>query len=294
MVDVHRVPAETATNTVIVAPVRRSGPPPGSSRLRALLHTVVPPLGVFGLVIGIWYIYSTIIGEVERKISLPYFHDVIQESFFDGDNRTELFEATIVSARVALVGLAIAIALGVSIAILMSQANWIERSLYPYAVLMQTVPILALVPLIGLRLGYGFSARVIVVVIIALFPIITNTLFGLKSSSAAYHDLFTLHSAGRPTRLRKLMFPSSIPAMFTGFQISAGLAVVGAIVGGFFFGRGPKGLGNRIQLYTGRSRVEELIGAIIMSALLGVLVFWFFGWAKDRLTRSWLDSAGSS
>lgn len=285
---------ETASASATTAPPVPVSPVPKDSKLRSTLHTIVPPIAVFGLVIGLWYIYSTAIGEVERKISLPYFHDVIQESFFNSDNRSELFEATIVSARVALVGLGIAIVLGVAIAIVMSQASWIERSLYPYAVLMQTVPILALVPLIGLRFGFGFSARVIVVVIIALFPIITNTLFGLKSSSAAYHDLFTLHSAGRPTRLRKLMFPSSIPAMFTGFQISAGLAVVGAIVGGFFFGRGPKGLGNRIQLYTGRSRVEELIGAIIMSALLGVLVFWFFGWAKDRLTRSWLDSAGPS
>ena len=115
-----------------------------------------------------------------------------------------------------------------------------------------SVPILALVPLIGLLFGFGFSARILVCVIIALFPIITNTLFGLKSAEKSQHELFTLHGAGTWTRLIKLQLPASLPAMFTGFQISAGLSVIGAIVGGFFFGRGPKDLGNRILLYSSR------------------------------------------
>ena len=83
------------------------------------------------------------------------------------------------------------------------------------------------------------------------------------------------------------MFPASLPAMFTGFQISAGLSVIGAIVGGFFFGRGEQGLGLRIRLYSSRVLPEQLIGAVVLSAVLGVLVFWFFGWAKNRFTAHW-------
>ena len=81
----------------------------------------------------------------------------------------------------------------------------------------------------------------IVCVIISLFPIIVNTLFGLQSADRAMHDLFTLQHASRSTRLRKLMFPAALPAIFAGLRISAGLSVIGAIVGDFFFGRGDTG-----------------------------------------------------
>ena len=96
-----------------------------------------------------------------------------------------------------MVGLAIAIVLGMLFAMLMSQAKWIERSLYPYAVVLQTIPILALVPLIGFWFDFNFRSRVIVCVLIAIFPIITNTLFGLLSADQGQHDLFTLHGASR-------------------------------------------------------------------------------------------------
>ena len=182
--------------------------------------------------------------------------------------------------------------IGVVTAIAMSQAKWIERSFYPYAVFLQTVPILALVPLIGLWFGYGFGARLLVVVIISLFPIITNTLFGLLSADRELHDLFDLHTRSRWVRLVKLQLPASVPAMFTGFQISAGLSVIGAIVGDFFFGRGTKGLGNLIQLYVNRLRPEELFGAIFFSTLLGLTVFIGFGWLRTRLTAHWYESTG--
>jgi NitT/TauT family transport system permease protein len=211
--------------------------------MKKRLGTAWPPLAVFAGFIGVWYFYSgVILDEVERNISLPYFHNVVDIAFLDGENRSELLSATWTSAWIAGIGLAIAVALGLFFAVLMSQAKWIERSFYPYAVLLQTIPILALVPVIGLRFGFGIGARVIVVVIISLFPIITNTLFGLKTAEQGHHDLFTLHKASRVTRLFKLQFPSALPAMFTGFQISAGLAVIGEIVGGFFFGRGATDL----------------------------------------------------
>lgn len=248
----------------------------------------LPPVVVFITFLGLWYFYSgVVLSEHQRQISLPFFHDVLKVSFFDKDNLAELLSALWVTTWISALGLVIAIILGVLIAVVMSQASWVERSLYPYAVLLQTVPILALVPLIGLRFGYGIGARTTVVVIIALFPIITNTLFGLKSADENLYDLFRLQKAGRFAVLSKLQLPAAVPAMLTGFQISAGLAVVGEIVGGFFFGRGETDLGNRIQLYTSQLRTEQLIGAVMLSAALGVFVFWFFGWLKNRFTRDW-------
>jgi NitT/TauT family transport system permease protein len=257
---------------------------------RSLLIRFGPPLAVFVGFIIVWYLYARfVLDENGRKTALPYPHDVVS-SFFggaDGSQPGQLLSALWLTFLVSLIGLVIAILLGVTFAVLMSQAKWVETSFYPYAILLQTVPILALVPLIGLLFGFGFSARILVCVIIALFPIITNTLFGLKSAEKSQHELFTLHGAGKWTRLVKLQLPASLPAMFTGFQISAGLSVIGAIVGGFFFGRGPKDLGNRILLYSSRLRPGELIAAVILSALLGIVFFQFFGWARNRLTSSW-------
>jgi len=266
-------------------------------RSRSLGHRIVtvtgPPVVVFFGFVGVWYIYSALVGETERKISSPYPHDVLDVAFFTWANLKELLQAAWVSTKVSVTGLTIAVILGITFAVLMSLGRWVERSFYPYAVLLQTVPILALVPLIGLRWGFGFTSRVIVCVIISLFPIITNTLFGLKSTERGHHDLFRLHGASLGTRLRKLQFPAALPAMFTGFQISAGLSVIGAIVADFFFGRGEKGLGIKIRDYTSFLETEMLIGGIIFSALLGIVMFQIFGIAGRLLTRSWHESSGA-
>jgi NitT/TauT family transport system permease protein len=195
------------------------------------------------------------------------------------------------STRVAFIGLCIAAGLGLLLAIAMSQARWVERSLYPYAVLTQTIPILAMVPLFGFWFGFGYVSRVLVVVLFAIFPIIANTLFGLRSVEQDHHDLFTLHNAGRITRLWKLQLPAALPSIFTGLRISAGLAVIGAIVGDFFFKQGAPGIGILIDLYRSRLQSEQMFGAIIVSSLLGVLVFWFFGFLARRVVGGWHRSA---
>ncbi len=273
----------------------------GLTRWRRWRGLVLPPVAVFAAFIGAWYLLSWrflpfVLGSAPdaaerlRTTLLPYPHDVVRTAFLDADNLSALLGGLWLDLRLSLAGLAISIVIGVLVAIAMSQARWIEISGYPYAVLLQTVPILALVPLIGLWFGFGFGARLFVVVIISLFPIITNTLFGLKSADPGMHDLFNLHTTSRWTRLAKLQLPASLPAMFTGFQISAGLSVIGAIVGDFFFGRGEKGLGNLINLYVARLRPEELLGALVFSTMLGIAVFVLFGRLRTRLTGHWHES----
>jgi NitT/TauT family transport system permease protein len=172
----------------------------------------------------------------------------------------------------------------------MGQAGWLERSLYPYAVVLQTIPILAMVPLFGYWFGFGLTARVLVCVLIALFPIIATTLFGLRSVESGHHDLFTLHGAGRLTRLVKLQLPSALPAVFTGLRISAGLSVIGAIVGDFFFRRGERGLGILIDIYRAQFQPERMFAAVILASVFGLVVFWLFGWFGRRVA-AWHESA---
>ena len=186
----------------------------------------------------------------------------------------------------------IAIVIGTLVAVAMSQARWVERSFYPWAVVLQTIPILAIVPLIGFWFEFGFSSRVLVCVLIALFPIITNTLFGLKSADRAHHDLFSLYAPAAGSACSSCSSRAPCPAIFTGWRIAAGLAVIGAIVGDFFFRQGEPGIGRLIDDYRARSAVRAAVrGHHRCSSLLGLAVFWAFGLLARPVVGSWHESA---
>jgi NitT/TauT family transport system permease protein len=241
-----------------------------------------PPAVVFVLAVGGWYAVSYLLAP-HRRFLVPPPHRVIAVGFLDPGNRAELLDALAVSARVALVGLLIAAVCGVAAAVVMSQAGWLERSLFPYAVVLQTLPILAMVPLIGYWFGFGFTARVLVCVLVAAFPIITTTLFGLRSADRGHRDLFRLHGAGRLTRLRKLELPGAAPAMVVGLRTSAGLSVIGALVGDFFFRQGDRGLGIYIDIYRRQLQAEQLYATVVLASGFGLVVFWGFGWLQRRV-----------
>ncbi|WP_374629187.1 ABC transporter permease [Frankia sp. AgPm24] len=267
-------------------PRRAAGAMRATRAVRAV-RRAGPPLVVLAVVIGIWYAVTYLALAPRRRFLLPPPHEVVTDGFGDWTTFHETLVALGATAKVALVGLAIAAVLGMVFAVLMSQAGWIERSFYPWAVALQTIPILAIVPLIGFWLGYGFWSRTVVCVLVALFPIITNTLFGLQSTDAGQHDLFTLRQAGRGARLVYLEVPSALPAVFTGLRISAGLSVIGAIVGDFFFRQGQRGLGSLIDDYTQRLQSAPLFAAIMVSALFGLALFWLFGLAARLAIGSW-------
>jgi NitT/TauT family transport system permease protein len=266
-----------ATPAAPPAPVRRA------SRVRGWL----PPLAVLGLIIGVWYFISYVVLDAQRRFLMPPPHQVITDALLDPVAMERMSVALVRTVQVAFTGLGFAIVIGMAWAIAMSQARWVERSLFPYAVVLQCIPILALVPLIGFWFDFGFVSRVIVCVLIALFPIVSNTLFGLQSVDRGHHDLFTLHGATRWTRLRKLELPAARPAIFAGLRISAGLSVIGAIVGDLFFKQGDPGLGILIDNYRARLQSPELFMAIILASLLGVAVFLFFGWLGKRVVGAW-------
>lgn len=249
------------------------------------------PLGLLVVLIGSWYAFTYEVLEPHRRFLLPPLHQVWARSFADDDIRSQLLDGLWVTTRTSMVGLVLATALGVVFAVLMSQARWIERSFYPWAVLIQTIPILAIVPLVALWFGVGFWSRVLVAVMISLFPIIANTLFGLQSASEEQVDLFEMHRAGRWKRLVKLDFPAAVPALFTGLRISAGLAVIGTIVGEFFFRSGDRGLGQLIELHRATNDTAEMFGAVILSSLLSIAVFTFIGQLGDRLIGNWHETA---
>jgi len=253
-----------------------------------------PPLLAFGVILVVWYGLAAYLVSQGRTTILPNPTDILLNAFFPSDPRDTpitgaLLRSLGLSTAVALTGLAIAIVIGVVWAVLMSQARWIERSLFPYAVMLQCIPILALVPLIGSSLGYSLESRVLVCVLIALFPMVSNTLFGLQSADRSQRELFQLQGASRWTVLTKLQFPGAMPAIFAGMRISAGLAVIGAIVGDFFFRRGQAGLGVLINNYASRLQTPELWAAVLTASLLGVVIFLVFGWIGKLAVGRWYE-----
>jgi NitT/TauT family transport system permease protein len=246
----------------------------------AVAKTLPIVLAVLGIA-AIWYLLSYVVLPPSQRFLLPPPHQAFGVALSNPNVAVPMFEALWRSILVAIIGLVIATVVGVGWATLMAQWSWAEKILYPYAVILQTIPILALVPLIGIWMGYSFAARVAVCVLIAVFPMISNTFFGLQSATPAAHDLMTLNRATRLQRLRKLEFPAAVPAIFTGLRTAAGLAVIGAIVGDFFFQQGAPGIGSLLRVYTQRLSMEPLLTAVTLTALFGVVFFTAFA-ALDR------------
>ncbi len=272
--------------------------PPAGTPSR--LVKAIPPFVVFAAFIGIWYFYSWVAYDnaTTRRNALPYPHTVVTEGFlpfWDPANRNgfrPLFGYMWPTFKVTIVGLALSIVLGALFAIMMNFSKHVERAFFPYAVVMQTVPILAILPLLTQLFGAEFKVRLVVVVLIAIFPIITNTLFGLQSTDRLHHDLFTLNHASRTTRLRKLELWSALPAFLTGVRIASGLAVIGAVVADFFFVKGDKGIGYAIRnKQQAAAERPEMFAGTIMASLFGVIMFLIIGYITTGAIRNWHDSA---
>jgi NitT/TauT family transport system permease protein len=248
-----------------------------------------PPLALFAVFVGLAYLISYVILSPGRRWLLPPPHEIVKNGFLNGRNLHQQLTALWDTAQVSILGLLIAFAIGVTVALVMCQAKWIERSLYPYAVLVQVTPILAIVPLIATWFGYDFTARVVVCVLIAVFPIITNTLHGLLTVDSELHDLFRLHHAGRIRRLVKLQIPHAVPDVFVGLRVSAGLSVIGAIVGEFFFRQGTPGLGRLLDVYRAYLQTDLMMSALLFCVALGLASFLVVGFAGRQLTKNWYE-----
>ncbi|MBL1075571.1 ABC transporter permease [Nocardia sp. 2] len=256
-----------------------------------ILGRIAVPFVSFGLAVAAWYLVSTVLLAPERRFLLPPPHAVFTESLSDPATMETMLHALAVTARVAVLGLALAAILGIAIGVLMARAKVFERVVYPYAVVMQAVPVLAVVPLIGLWFGYGTTARVIVCVLIAVHPIIAMTLFGIQSVDPNLRELFILGRANRLRRLVSLELPAALPSIIASLRTAAGLSVTGAVIGDMFFAKGQPGIGTLLDTYRARLQSEDLLAALLLAALFGVAVFAIFT-AAQRLTVGRWHSSG--
>ena len=238
--------------------------------MRWLGNTLLPPLLLLAILLLSWQV-AVVTLDIPAYL-LPTPVGVWSAAW---GRSSEMIVATGLTGAGALCGFAASLVLGTIVALVFSQSPVVRNSCYPYAIFLQTVPIVAIAPLIVTWLGTGFRSVVVIACIISLFPIITNVTTGLISVDPGLHDLFRIYRASRWQVLWKLQIPNAIPYLVTGARVSSGLAVVGAIVGEFFVGYGAQrhGLGYTI-LYAGpQLKTDQLFAATIASALLGVAMF---------------------
>ncbi|MFY9255140.1 MAG: ABC transporter permease [Fuerstiella sp.] len=185
----------------------------------------------------------------------------------------KLLNAAMRTSTAAILGLFASTILGVICAFGFSQSRLIRTTFYPFAILLQTVPIIAVAPIVVISFGRGFLSVALISMIISIFPVITSTTTGLLQVEASLLELFRLNKATWWQELWKLRLPSSLPYMISGIRIAGGAAIVGAIVGEFFVGSGQPGLGAMIQKKSQGMNMDELYATVFVATLLGVVFF---------------------
>ncbi len=251
---------------------------------RRWITILIPPLVLLLLTMVVWQLAVTLL-EIKPYL-LPSPAAVVEAAI---EHRGELFSAIWLTGRAAGLGLLVSILLGTATALVFSQSRVVRRSFYPYAIALQTVPIVAIAPLIVNWFGEGFQSVVLVTVIISLFPVITSVTTGLTSIDEGLHDLFQLNQGSRWQQLVKLRIPSAIPSLVTGARTAAGLAVVGAIVGEFFAGASvtERGLGYFVLYAVPNLQTDLLFGCVIAATLLGVVMFVAVSLVGTHLLGRW-------
>jgi NitT/TauT family transport system permease protein len=247
----------------------------------------VPPVGALCVILAVWEALVRILAvplyllPPPSAIALAGFHDA----------RTLAVSAGITAVS-ALIGFALSAFFGALLGVALSASLLLERAFYPYTVFLQTVPIVAIAPLLVVWFGPGLKAVCVSAFIVSVFPVIAGTLAGMKSVDPALVDLFRLYGATRRHKLVLLQLPSALPSLLTGLRVASGLAVIGTLVGEFVagFADGSPGLGITILIAYKQLRTDLLFAAVLGSAVLGLSLFGAVNAAGHLLLRNWHPS----
>jgi len=206
---------------------------------------------------------------------------------------TVLFDALLVTLQITLMALAVAVIGGVGLAVLFTQSKWAEMSFYPYAVILQVTPVVAIAPLIFIYVDNRTVGLLLCAWIVAFFPILANTTLGLKSADHNLSDLMTLYRASRWQRLRFLQLPSALPYFLGGLRIAGGLSLIGAVVAEYVAGTGGIGSGLAFRILEAgyRLNIPRMFAALLLIALSGVVIFAGLSFLSHMLLRKWHESA---
>ncbi len=191
-------------------------------------------------------------------------------------------------------GLLASVVAGVVVALIFAQSRWVRRMLYPYTILLQTVPIVAIAPLILMWVGAGAAAVTLIAFIISLAPVIANTTQGLVSVDENLVHLFLMHNASPRQLLFKLRLPHAVPSLFVGIRIASGISVIGAITGELYAGSsrvGVGGLGYSILYASSQLQTDYLFALVLAATALGFGFFFIVMFLEWYFLHRWHESA---
>ncbi|QCS53209.1 ABC transporter permease [Priestia flexa] len=252
-----------------------------------ILNTYLPPVIVFMLFMLFWQ-FGTQLLQIPPYL-LPKPMDIVEAAVMNWSN---LSGAVIRTITESMLGFMFSVIGGVVGALLMSSSKLLERSLYPYAILLQTIPIVAIAPIIVIWFGSGMNAIVIIAFTIGFFPMLSNTLIGLNATDRGMINLLKLYQASPWQIMWKVRIPAALPYIMAGLKISCTLAVVGAIVGEYIagIGGGDGGLGYAITVASSRMETAYLFACGISASVLSIGFFLLVNLFSKLLLGSWHES----
>jgi NitT/TauT family transport system permease protein len=252
------------------------------------LVRLAAPVAVGAVLLALWEIVVRFEGIPPYILPGPLL--VAQTLWTDGPS---LLGSLMVTLRVTLAALAAAAVLGGGIALLFSLSRVLALSLFPYAVILQVTPIVAIAPLIIIWVRKPFLALLVCAWIVAFFPVVANTTVGLNSADRNLMALFRLYGASRRQTLRYLKLPTALPYFLAGLRISGGLALIGAVVAEFVAGTGgaETGLAFRILEAGYRLAIPRLFAALFLLSMTGIVIYLVLDCVSRLLLRHWHESA---
>lgn len=203
-----------------------------------------------------------------------------------------LMQSAWFTVRLTLLSLSLAIIGGVALGMVFAMSRTIEMSLFPFAVILQVTPVVAIAPLILIYVESTFWALLICAWIVAFFPILSSTAIGLRSADHNLRDMFRLYQATPWQRLRYLLIPSALPYFMAALKIAGGLALIGAVVAEFVAGTAGQntGLASRILESSFRNEIPRMFAALFLVSLLGIVIFLITSWLSRAVLGHWHES----
>ena len=248
----------------------------------------VLPLAIMILAIWLWD-RICVWNEIPKYI-LPRPGIVMQTMH---DDAGLLFSSLLVTLKITFLSLLLAVVGGVGLAVLFAQSKWVEMSFFPFAIVLQVTPIVAIFPLINIYVDNQTTKLLLCAWIVAFFPILSNTTLGLNSVDRNLRDMFRLNGATRWQQLRYLRLPAAMPYFLGGLKIAGGLSLIGAVVAEFVAGSTGQssGLASRIIEAGYRLNAPRLFAALILISFTGILIFLVLSLVSHLILRRWHESA---
>ena len=255
-------------------------------RREALLRVLLPVAVIVGLLVA-WE-------AIVRINHIPHYILPAPTRIFSTlvDNWDTLSSALWFTTKLTLLALLAAVVGGVLLAMAFALSKWVEIGLFPLAVILQVTPIVAIAPLILIYVSSTTVALLLCAWIVAFFPILSNTVIGLKSADSNLRDLFQLYKASPWQLFRYLLVPSALPYFMAGLKIAGGLSLIGAVVAEFTAGTAGRetGLASRILESSFRTEIPMMFAALLLISLLGIVIFIVFSALSRMVLGHWHES----